>query len=161
FDNLGRMLTKTVTSDSYPAGLTTTYVSDGLNRVHQETDPSVTDRVTGAVHTATTTTTYDVDGNVTKTEVDDTPAGGDASRITSSHFNALDQQDSMTDAAGNVTQYHYDPHGYRDKVINAKNVETDTAYDADGKVLSNTLMGYTGDPVAPSAATNLITSWEY
>src|SRR5439155_6234443 len=59
YDGLGRVLTKTVVSDTFPAGLATTSTYDKLNQLTSRTDPPVTDRVTGAVHTARTTTTYD------------------------------------------------------------------------------------------------------
>jgi YD repeat-containing protein len=52
YDGLGRLLSKTVTSDSYPAGLTTAYSYDAMGDAVTETDPPVTDSVTGAIHTA-------------------------------------------------------------------------------------------------------------
>ena len=51
YDGIGRKISQTVKlSDTFP-GLITTYTYDADGRVTQQTDPAVTDRVTGAVHT--------------------------------------------------------------------------------------------------------------
>ena len=59
YDGLGRMTATTVISNSYPNGLTTTFAYAPDGEVTTETDPAVTDRVTGAVHTTQASTTYD------------------------------------------------------------------------------------------------------
>ena len=158
YDDLGRVLTKTVVSDSYPGGLTTTYTYDALGQVRTETDPAVTDRVTGAVHTAQTTTGYDADGDVTSPDrrrrhrrrrladggqhlqrrttrwpPRPTPPRRRPRTPTTPYGNLA----SETDPAGNTTHY---------------------TYDADGHLLTTTLQNYTGDPANPSAATNLVES---
>ena len=74
-DNLGRQLAQTQTSDTYPAGLTTSYTYDDQDQVITETDPPVTDRVTGAVHTEVTSHTYDPDGDTLTTTVSDSTGG--------------------------------------------------------------------------------------
>lgn len=155
YDNLGREVSSTQTSDSYPAGLTTTYVYDSLDRVVEQTDPPVTDRVTGAVHTEVTTTTYDPDDNVLTATVSDS-TGGDASRTTTNTYDAYGQLASVTDALGNVTKYTYDALGDRLTLTNPAGVTTSYAYDAAGNLLTTTLDGYTGNPSAPIAAENLV-----
>jgi len=90
YDSLGRVLAKTEVSDTFPNGLATSYAYDGENRVVTETDPGATNRVTGAVHTAQTTTAYDADGNVSSQTVADT-TGGDASREVSYAYTPLGQ----------------------------------------------------------------------
>ncbi|MFF3911464.1 LamG-like jellyroll fold domain-containing protein [Streptomyces sp. NPDC001848] len=157
YDNIGRILTKTVTSDSYPNGLTTSYAYDGVSQVTSETDPSVTDRVTGAVHQARTTTVYDADGNVTSQTVADL-SGGDASRTVSSTYNTHDQVATGTDAAGGVTTYTYDGYGNQATVQDPNGNTLAYAYDANGHLLSQTLKSYTGDPVNPQAAQDLVES---
>jgi len=67
YDNLGRQLTQTQISDTFPAGLTTSRAYDSQDRLSTETDPPITDRVTGAVHTKVTTYTYDADSNTLTT----------------------------------------------------------------------------------------------
>jgi YD repeat-containing protein len=57
YDNLGRQLSQTQVSDTYPNGLTTSNTYDSQDRVLTETDPTITDRVTGDPHTKVTTYT--------------------------------------------------------------------------------------------------------
>lgn len=157
YDGVGRMLTKTVVSDSYPGGLTTSYTYNKMGEVTSQTDPAVTDRVTGAVHTAQTTTSYDPDGNVTSQTVADT-TGGDASRTVSHTYNAHDQLASSTDAAGAKTTYTYDVYGnLATRTDPAGNVSA-TSYNADGQLLTVTLENFTGDPASPSPPVSLVES---
>ena len=155
YDGLGRASAKTVVSTSYPNGLVTSYGYDGQDRVVTKTDPGVTDRVTGAVHTAVTTSVYDTDGNPTSVTVADA-TGGDASRTTSSTYDAAGRVASSTDAAGNTTTFGYDTYGNKTRQTDAAGGETDYAYDADGHLLTTTLVGYTGDPAHPQSPTNLV-----
>jgi large repetitive protein len=157
YDNLGRPLTKTVVSDSSPAGLVTGYGYDKLNRLASRTDPAVTNRVTGAVHTAKTTTGYDDDGNQTSATVADL-TGGDTSRTTSATFNNHDQQITATDAAANTTTFGYDAYGNKTTETDPAGTETDIGYDPNGRAVTTTLKGYTGDPANPGPASDLVLS---
>jgi RHS repeat-associated protein len=154
YDNLGRELTQTQTSHTYPAGLTTSYIYDDQDRILTETDPSVTDRVTGAVHTEVTTHTYDPDGDVLTTEISDS-TGGDASRTTTDTYDAHGDLASATDPLGNKTTYTYDALGDRISATSPAGAATDYDYDAAGNLLTTTLVGYTGNPSAPIAPENL------
>ncbi len=150
YDGIGRKTSQTVVSDTYYNGLVTTYVYDANGQVTLETDPAVTDRVTGAVHTPQITTTYDADGDVLSQTTADT-TGGDASRTVSYTYNGYDQKASSTDAAGAVTHYTYDAYGnLASKTDPAGNV-TDYTYDPNGHLLTTTLENYTGSPRAPTA----------
>ena len=155
YDNLGREISSTQTSDTYPAGLTTTYVYDSLGRVVEQTNPPVTDRVTGAVHTEATATTYDPDGHVLTTTISDT-TGGDASRTTKNVYDAYGRLTSVTDPLEQVTSYTYDALGDRITLTNAAGQTTSYTYDAAGNLLTTTLDGYTGNPSAPIPAENLV-----
>ena len=155
YDNLGRELTTTQVSNTYQAGLTTTYVYDSLDRVVKETDPPITDRVTGAVHTEVRTTTYDPDDDVLTSELSDS-TGGDASRTTTNTYDAPGDLASVTDPLGNVTKYTYDALGDRVTETNPVGVTTAYAYDAAGNLLTTTLDGYTGNPSSPITAENLV-----
>ncbi|MER6302340.1 LamG-like jellyroll fold domain-containing protein [Kitasatospora sp. NPDC001539] len=165
YDPLGRVLTKTVVSDTYPNGLATSYVYDGDGEVTQETNPPITDRVTGAIHTAQVSTVFDYDGNVTSQTVADT-TGGDSPRTQTTVYDAYNHVQSRTDANGSVpgatnggtTTYSFDGMGEMVKEVGPTGTTTTFQYDANGHLLSKTLNGYTGDPVAPSAATNLVES---
>jgi RHS repeat-associated protein len=157
YDSLGRVLTKTEVSDSYPSGLATSYTYDGQGRALTETDPPVTDRVTGAIHTPQTTTVYDADGNVTSQTVADL-IGGDAPRTVSTTYNQFGQVASSTDAKNVTTTFGYDAYGNKIKEVDGNGNETDSTYDADGNLLTQTLAGYTGDPANPSPPANLVES---
>ncbi|OLB75035.1 MAG: hypothetical protein AUI14_22170 [Actinobacteria bacterium 13_2_20CM_2_71_6] len=155
YDGIGRVLTKTETTNTFPSGLTTTLVYDKLGRVVSQNQPAVTDRVTGAVHTPVATTVYNPDGLVTSQTVADT-TGGDASRTTSTTYNQYGQAASVTDPAGKVTQLEYDAYGNTVKETGPDGGVTTSTYDAEQHLLTSTLNGYTGDPNNPSPATNLV-----
>ena len=155
YDALGRATSKTVISDAFPNGEVTSYTYDDVNRVVTQTDPAVTDHVTGAVHTARTTNNYDADGNITSVTVADL-TGGDASRTTATAYNNLDQAVSTTDPTGATTRYTYTAYGDKASETDAAGNQTLYAYDPTGNVLTATLVGYTGDPANPSPATNLV-----
>jgi RHS repeat-associated protein len=156
YDALGRVLTNTKTTDTFPSGLTTTFTYNAAGQVLTEADPAITDRVTGATHTAVTTTSYDDDGLVLSQTTADT-TGGDASRTLSKTYNTYDQIATQTDAVGKVDSLWYDQSGNMIKQVAPDGTETDTAYDANDNVLTTTLKGYIGDPNNPSAPTDLIT----
>ncbi|WKX09807.1 LamG-like jellyroll fold domain-containing protein [Streptomyces sp. NL15-2K] len=155
YDNLGRQSAKTEVSDAHPSGLTTSWTYDKNDQVLTETAPSVTNRVTGAVHRAKTTTAYDADGNVTSQSVADL-TGGDASRTTSMTYDAYNRLASRTDPGGGVTSFEYDVYGNKVKETDPEqNVNTYT-FDAEGRPLTTGLLNHTGDPNNPSAPTTLV-----
>jgi RHS repeat-associated protein len=155
YDNLGRELSETEVSDSYPNGLTTSYTYDGQDHVLTETDPSVTDRVTGAVHTKVTSYSYDPDGNVLTSAVSDS-TGGDASRTSDYGYDTHDNLASVKDPLGNTTTYTYDAMGDRLTQTNPAGVTYAYAYDTAANLLNITLKGYTGNPSNPIPAENLV-----
>jgi len=110
YDKIGRKLTQAQVSDTNPAGLTTSFSYDSLGRLAAETDPAVTDRVTGAVHTQVIGFTYDADSNVLTTALSDT-TGGDPSRTSTDAYNTHGQLATSADALGNTSSYTYDALG--------------------------------------------------
>jgi RHS repeat-associated protein len=157
YDALGRVAGTTAVSDSYPAGLTTSYVYNGVGEPVTETDPPITNRVTGAVHTARTSTVYDDDGDMTSQTVEDL-TGGDASRTVSATYNSHDQKVTETDPAGDVTHLGYDADGNQNQQIDPSGNETDYGYDDNGHLLTTTLKNFTGDPANPGSARDLVES---
>ncbi|MGW3983876.1 LamG-like jellyroll fold domain-containing protein [Streptomyces mirabilis] len=157
YDNLGRMLTKKAVSDSYPAGLTTTYTYDGDSQITGEVDPAVTNRVTSATHQKSTSTVFDADGMISSQTVADL-GGGDASRTQSYTYTPYDQVKTTTDAAGGMTTYTYDGYGNQATVQDPAGNVLSYGYDSNGKLLTQTLKNYIGDPVNPSAASDLVES---
>jgi RHS repeat-associated protein len=155
YDNLGRELTQTQISDTYPAGLTTSYTYDGLDRPVTVTDPPVTDRVTGAVHTEVTSYTYDADSDVlTATESDAT--GGDPPRTVTNTYNSYGELASIADPQGNAISYTYNALGDRATETDPNGQVTAFAYDPGGDLISTTLEGYTGNPSNPIPPQNLV-----
>jgi RHS repeat-associated protein len=154
YDALGRVVTKKLVSDTFPAGVVTTYGYDGESRVTSEVSPAVTNRVTGAVHTPHATTVFDADGNPTsQTVVDDT--GGDASRTQSTTYNGFNQVATSTDALNRSTSYTYDAYGRKLTETDPKGTVTAYTYDANGNLLTKAINNFTGDPVNPSPAAKL------
>ncbi|GIE25331.1 hypothetical protein Ahu01nite_084330 [Winogradskya humida] len=156
YDRLGRKLSETVTTSTFPSGRTSTFTYDALGRVLTESDPPVTNRVTGAVHTLVATNVYDADGRMMSQSIADT-TGGDVARTETVKYNDRGQRLTATDATGKSTSFTYDAYG---QVV----TETDsdggvTAYvvDPEGHVLSETMKGWTGDPDAPQDPKDLIT----
>ncbi|QRP49086.1 DNRLRE domain-containing protein [Amycolatopsis sp. FDAARGOS 1241] len=155
FDLLGRKLTSTQTSDTFPAGVTTSYAWDGQNRLTTQTDPATTDAVTGTTHTPQTTYIYDADGNVLAQTVSDT-TGGDTARATTNTYDSHDLLATTTDPANRQTSYGYDSYGNRTSTTDpAGNIYADS-FDANGHHTATTLTNWTGDPNHPIAATNLV-----
>ncbi|MDH6131378.1 RHS repeat-associated protein [Kitasatospora sp. MAA4] len=164
YDGQGRPLTKTVISDTYPTGLTTSLAYDGQGQVIQETNPPITDRVTGAVHTSVTSTVFDTDGNITSQTVADT-TGGDSPRTESTTYNQYDQVASRTDANGNAgapngatTRSTYDSSGNLLQETDPAGNVTAYTYDSNGQLLTQSVLGITGDPTNPTAPTTVVES---
>ncbi|WP_264935136.1 hypothetical protein, partial [Streptomyces sp. A012304] len=99
YDALGRKLTETVVTDAYPSGTTSTFTYDKLSRVATLTDPPATNVVTSGKHQQKTTTTYDADGNVVRTEISDL-LGGDATRVMAFELDDRGRPERVTDAEG-------------------------------------------------------------
>jgi RHS repeat-associated protein len=163
YDGLGQVLTKKVVSDTYPNGLTGSYAYDAAGEVYRESDPPITDRVTGAIHQAVTTTLYDADGDVTSQTVADA-TGGDATRTETQTYNQYDQVATDSDANasagmpnGNTTTYAYDGQGNKTSEVTSSGTTTQYTYDDDGHLLTQGILS-TGDPVNPHAPTLLTES---
>ncbi|MFD7446442.1 LamG-like jellyroll fold domain-containing protein [Streptomyces sp. NPDC059909] len=155
YDNLGRKITETEISDAQPSGLTTTFTYDKNDQVATETSPAVTNRVTGAVHQAKTTTVFDADGNVTSQTVADL-TGGDASRVTSMTYDAYNRVTTRTDPGGDTTSFEYDVYGNKVKETDPAGTVNTYTFDAEGRALTTNMLNYTGDPHNPSAPTTLV-----
>ncbi|MDX6740735.1 LamG-like jellyroll fold domain-containing protein [Actinocorallia sp. A-T 12471] len=155
YDGLGRKKTVTVVSDANPAGLTTTLTYDAIGNVTEQLSPPATNRVTGAVHTPKTVTTYDADSNVLTQTISDL-TGGDAPRITSQTYNAFGQLATSTDARGKTTTFAYDAYGNRIRETDETGQITEFGYDPNGRLTTTTLKNYVGDPNDPLPATNLV-----
>ncbi|MFD7320992.1 LamG-like jellyroll fold domain-containing protein [Streptomyces sp. NPDC059875] len=155
YDNLGRAVSETEISDAFPAGLTTSQTYDKNDHVVTATDPKVTNRVTGAVHQAGTTTAFDPDGNILSQTVADL-TGGDTARTTSMTYDAHNRLQTKTDPGGDTTSYEYDAYGNKVKETDPVGNVTTSTFDGEQRPLTTNLLNYTGDPNNPSAPTTLV-----
>ncbi|MEU6076712.1 polymorphic toxin-type HINT domain-containing protein [Micromonospora sp. NPDC047074] len=144
YDALGRLLTTTEISDSYPAGVVTSHTYDALSRPVSTTAPATTDAVTGQAHQKRSTTTYDVDGNVTRVEVDDV-RGDDETRVSTWEYDQSNRPVKTTDAEGNETVKNYDRFGNETTVVDANGNRYDYAYTARNALAEVRLRAYAGD----------------
>lgn len=155
YDGLGRQVSETEVTDTFPSGLTTTRTFDKQDRPVTETEPGATNRVTGAVHTAQTTTTYDGDGNVIEQTVSDT-TGGDAPRTEKHTYNLFGQETASTNAANETTNFEYDLYGNVVKEIQPDGDVLVNTYDVEGNLLTSTQKNFVGDPNHPSPPRDLL-----
>jgi RHS repeat-associated protein len=112
YDALGRKLTDTEKSDTFPNGVTTSYTYDALSRVLTTTEPAA------GGHQARTTNTYDLDGNLLSTAVNDL-IGGEPARLTRYEYDEHNRLERETDPEGNETSYGYDQFGNRTSMVDA------------------------------------------
>jgi len=155
YDGLGQVLTETEITAAYPDGLVTSHTYDRMGREVTQTDPPATNRVTGAVHTQVSTTTYDIDGNAIQVSESDA-TGGDSPRVEKHTYNKYGQEDSSTTPGGATTTFTYDTSGRLVDQTSPDGVTTRSEYDAEGNLLRSILVGYTGDPNNPTAAKDLV-----
>ncbi|WP_163573766.1 RHS repeat protein [Fodinicola feengrottensis] len=157
YDGVGQTLTQKENSDTFPNGLITSYTYNKAGQVTSEADPGVTNRITGAVHTANISTSYAPDGQLlSQTTADVT--GGDAPRTTSVTYDDHGLAATSTDPLGKITSYSYDGYGRRTSETDPSGQTTAYTYDAEGRPLDQILKDYTGDPNSPSPKKDLVIS---
>lgn len=144
YDALGRKLTETVVTDAHPSGTTSTFTYDKLSRVATLTDPAATNVVTSARHQQKTTTTYDADGNVVRTEISDL-LGGDATRVMAFELDDHGRPERVTDAEGNETTYTYDVFGNKTSMVDANGNQFDYVYTARNMMAETRLRDWDDD----------------
>ncbi|MFI8828540.1 LamG-like jellyroll fold domain-containing protein [Streptomyces sp. NPDC053431] len=145
YDGLGRKVSETQISDTYPDGVTTTYGYDLLSNVTSETGTGVKNEITGVTHTAKTTREFDADGNLLAEIVEDL-TGGDVARKTKRHYDERGLNDSITDAEEKTTKFGYDEFGQVASEIDALGIETTYTYTPRGDINETVLKNWTGHP---------------
>ncbi|MBR7826391.1 hypothetical protein KDK95_08765 [Actinospica sp. MGRD01-02] len=136
------------------------YSYDGQGHLATSAAPSVTDRVSSAVHTAVTTLTYDDDGNLKTSTTADT-TGGDTSRETQYAYNIYDQVQTKTDPDQHATNYTYDLFGNVETSTDPMGRETKTLYDAANYKRMQYLEGTTETGTATNSSSLLEEKWTY
>lgn len=145
YDGMGRKLSETQTSDSTPAGVTTTSVYNAMSHISSQTGPGIRNEATGVTHTAQINRTYDADGLLLTESTQDT-TGGDATRTTTYRYDTHGLNESVIDPAGNESIFTHDPVG---RVVGetdaAGNVVTHS-FTKRGNLAESVLKDWTGDP---------------
>ncbi|MCK9930394.1 DUF6531 domain-containing protein [Frankia sp. Mgl5] len=159
YDEIGRRLTSKEISDTYPSGLTTTTTYDKLSRVATVTAPGVTNPINSVVHTAVTTNSYNLNGNITQTVVSDS-TGGDQARTTTYAYDNADQQTSQTVGSGSsaaaTTSVTYDANGNIATRTDGNGTVTSYTYTAKNLLATTTVEDFVDDPVAGSTPRDLL-----
>ena len=155
YDELGRRLTETVYSDSFPAGLTTTTTWTRLSQPATVTSPRVSGSAGEADHQARTTTTYDANANAVEVKVEDL-VGGNAARTTTYDVDGADRQWRVTDPEGGQMSRTFDAAGNVRRVTDAEGRVTRTDYDVRNLATAVVLENFVDDPVAPSAPRDVV-----
>lgn len=154
YDQIGRLAQRTIISDTYPAGVSTDYTYDPLGHVLTETGPAVTNAVSSVIHRQKITRAYDENGNVTSEAISDL-TGGDPSRVTSYHYDAMDREYSRTDAEGGVLTRVFDAAGNVTHVTDQEGRVRHTTYNSRNLPVGVVLKNFVDDPIGGSTPRDL------
>ncbi|MGP4021731.1 LamG-like jellyroll fold domain-containing protein [Actinomadura sp. 3N407] len=155
-DAIGRRRSVTEISDSVPAGAATYYGYDGWSNLTSVTEPATTNAVTGAAQQQRVDHAYDADGNLIRTEVSDTVAGGDP-RVTTYDYDDHNLLERVTDAYDHETGYDHDRFGNVTAVVDAVGSRFEYAYTARNMLAEVRLRDFDGDPEgAPELGDHLV-----
>ncbi|MFI6796919.1 LamG-like jellyroll fold domain-containing protein [Streptosporangium canum] len=155
YDGLGRPVSRTEVSTANPDGVTSTFTYDGLGRVLTQSGAGVKNEVTNVTHTAKITYTYDADGNrLTETLADLT--GGDPARTTTSTYDTFGRVETVTDPEGGVARTSWDVTGAQASMTDPMGTVLTYAYTKRGEPFTTTLKNWTGSPVSPQAAQDVV-----
>ncbi|MEU3791755.1 LamG-like jellyroll fold domain-containing protein [Streptomyces fructofermentans] len=145
YDGLGRMVSETQVSDTYPNGVSTTFGYDKASQIVTELGAGVNNEVTATTHTALITRTYDEDGHLLSETSKDT-TGGDPERTTTYHYDEHGLNDSVTDAEQNTTLTEYDELGRVSGMTDPAGTHARYTYTARGQHAETIVDDWTGDP---------------
>ncbi|MGW3364317.1 LamG-like jellyroll fold domain-containing protein [Streptosporangium canum] len=155
YDGLGRVTSRTEVSAANPDGVTSTFTYDGLGRVLTQSGAGVKNEVTNVTHTAKITYTYDADGNrLTETLADLT--GGDPARTTTSTYDTFGRVETVTDPEGGLARTSWDVTGAQASTTDPMGMVLTYAYTKRGEPFTTTLKNWTGSPVSPQAAKDVV-----
>ncbi|WP_301549369.1 DUF6531 domain-containing protein [Planomonospora parontospora] len=155
YDAIGRLITTTQVSQTHPNGVTTHFVYDARGRLLSSTGPGVKNEITDVTHTAKTAYTYDADGNpLTETFTDLT--GSDPAQTMTYAYDDAGHIASVIDPENSVTRSTWDNTGSRTSMTDPVGTVTTFAYTERGELASRTLKNWTGSPVSPQAAQDVV-----
>ncbi|MBB5081894.1 RHS repeat domain-containing protein [Nonomuraea endophytica] len=155
YDTLGRLSSKGEVSQAHPDGVTTTYTYDQLGRPLTQTEPGIKNEVTGVTHTKRVTLAYDADGNKLSEKVADL-TGGDATRETIYTYNGHGKTETITGPEGGIVRQTWNAHGQPATITDARGTVSVNGYSKRAELISRTVQGWTGSPVNPQPAQNVV-----
>ncbi|GAA3240732.1 LamG-like jellyroll fold domain-containing protein [Nonomuraea helvata] len=155
YDALGRLREKSEVSQAHPDGVKTAITYDEVGRVATQTEPGVKNEVSGVTHTKRTTYGYDPDGNRLSETISDL-TGGDAERATVYTYDTHGRVETATDPEGGVVRQSWDTIGSLATVTDTKGAVVEYGYSKRGELASKTLKGWTGSPVNPQPAKDVV-----
>ncbi|MEU8251611.1 LamG-like jellyroll fold domain-containing protein [Nonomuraea sp. NPDC048916] len=155
YDTLGRMTSQAQVSQAQPAGVTATFTYDALGRLLTETEPGVKNEISDVTHTKRTILAYDPDGNKLSEKISDL-TGGQAERVTAYTYDGLGRVATVTGPEGGVVQQQWNSLGQLAKVTDARGAVVEHGYSDRGQLTTRTLKGWTGSPVNPQPATDVL-----
>ncbi|MEV0197847.1 LamG-like jellyroll fold domain-containing protein [Nonomuraea sp. NPDC050691] len=161
YDAIGRLSASTQVSQAHPGGVKTTFTYDGLGRLVTQTEPGVKNEVSQVTHTKQTTFGYDPDGNKLSEKVADL-TGGDAERTTVYTYDGQGRLETTTDPEGGVVRQAWNTVGLVVRVTDARGTVIENGYTNRGQLATRTVKGWTGSPVNPQPAKDvLLESYSY
>ncbi len=155
YDALGRPTSSAKLSQAFPDGVSTTFTYDARGRVATATGAAVENEITGVTHTARTTYGYDPDGNKLSEAVTDL-TGGDPERKTVYGYDGFGRLESVTDPEGGITRQSWNALGQKTSSTDARGTVTAYGYSKRGEPTTTTLKGWTGSPVTPQPAADVV-----
>ncbi|KAB8180704.1 hypothetical protein FH608_051100, partial [Nonomuraea phyllanthi] len=155
YDALGRMTASTRLSQAVPDGAKMTYAYDGRSRLVSSTAPGVKNEISDVTHTAQTRTAYGPDGNVLSQTIADL-TGGEPERTTTFTYDEYGRQDSVTDPEGGIVRQEWNERGQVVRTTDARGTVIEQGYSDRGELTSSTLKGWTGSPVNPQQAQDVL-----
>ncbi|MEV4356590.1 LamG-like jellyroll fold domain-containing protein [Nonomuraea sp. NPDC049625] len=155
YDALGRPRERSEVSQAQPDGVKTVITYDEVGRVATQTEPGVKNEVSGVTHTKRTTYAYDSDGNRLSETISDL-TGGDAERATVYTYDAHGRVETATDPEGGVVRQSWSTIGSLATMTEARGAVIDYGYSLRGQLTSKTLKGWTGSPVNPQPAKDVV-----
>ncbi|MGW4801509.1 DNRLRE domain-containing protein, partial [Nonomuraea sp. NPDC004297] len=109
----------------------------------------------GVTHTTETRTTYDADGNPLVQTIADL-TGGDPERTTTFTYDGHGRQDSVTGPEGGIARQEWNHRGQVVRTTDARGTVIEQAYTERGELHTSTLKGWTGSPVSPQPAKDVL-----
>lgn len=156
YDALGRVITEKAVSDTFPAGVITTFGYDAVLNRTSVIGPAITNTISGVAHQYKVVNTYDANNNLTDIDESDLAASGaDTPRHTHNTFNAQDLTIQTDPPAGGSVMRQYDAIGNVTAERDAAGRWTRINYSARNLAVSVDALGVVANPVGAAPVLTL------